>query len=85
MHIYDQLKLRLILTISPTICSLLVHHLDDVINLAFQKTENNNCIILILNYIMQKHIQGSSTYKADPFLNRGVSLNTINKVKNNIK
>ena len=37
------------------ICFLLVRHLDDIINMAFQKTENNNnCIIFILNYITQK-------------------------------
>ena len=41
--------------ISPMICFLLVCHLDDVIKMAFQKTENNNnCLILVLNYIMQK-------------------------------
>ena len=34
---------------------LLVRHLDDVINMAFKKPENNkNCIIFVLNYIMQK-------------------------------
>ena len=38
------------------ICFLLVYHFNDVINMAFQKTENNNhCIIFVLNYIMQKH------------------------------
>ena len=37
------------------ICFLLVRYPDDVINMAFQKKENNNnCIIFVLNYIMQK-------------------------------
>ena len=40
---------RLILTISPMICFLLVHHLDDIINMAFQKTENNKyCVFFCL-------------------------------------
>ena len=37
------------------ICFLLVRYLDDVINMAFKKTENNNnCITFVLNYIPQK-------------------------------
>ena len=44
----------LILTISPTICILLVCHLDDIINIAFQETKNNNKIIFVLDYITQK-------------------------------
>ena len=40
---------------SAMICFLLARHLYDIINMAFQKTENNiNCIILVLNYITQK-------------------------------
>ena len=41
--------------LSPMICFLLVHHLDDVIKMAFQKAKNNNnCFIMVLNYITQK-------------------------------
>ena len=48
-------EIWLILMITLMICFLLVHYLDDVINMAFQKTENNkNCIIFVLNYITQK-------------------------------
>ena len=37
------------------ICFLLVRHLDDDINMAFQKKENNNnCIIFVSNYKTQK-------------------------------
>ena len=37
------------------ICFLLVHNLDDVINMTFKKSKNNkNCIIFVLNYIMPK-------------------------------
>ena len=37
------------------ICFLLFCHLEDNINMEFQKSENNNnCIINVLNYIIQK-------------------------------
>ena len=52
--VLKSIEFWLILTISPIICFLLVRHPDDVINMAFQKENNNNCIIFVLSYITQK-------------------------------